>query len=112
MEAGTKQSTADMHDQVGAYGCFAFRVHPHYLMPIRTRCHEMEHSFAMQEVNPWEVKGDADGKIDYEKLQKKVQTPSAYCLRQTLGTSMNGGGKFTQLSQQRCSLAAHASERS
>jgi hypothetical protein len=26
----------------------------------------------VQEINPWEVKGDADGKIDYEKLQKKV----------------------------------------
>ena len=23
-------------------------------------------------MNPWEVKGDADGRIDYEKLQKKV----------------------------------------
>ncbi|CAL5223036.1 g5491 [Coccomyxa viridis] len=29
------------------------------------------HNGQDQEVNPWEVKGDANGKIDYEKLQKK-----------------------------------------
>ena len=39
--------------------------------------HKVVHSLAMQEVNPWEVKGDADGKIDYEKLQKKVHAPSS-----------------------------------
>jgi hypothetical protein len=33
----------------------------------------------VQEINPWEVKGDADGKIDYEKLQKKVLCGLSRC---------------------------------
>ena len=45
-----------------------------FLIESRLSRPEVLHKEAIpvQEVNPWEVKGDADGKIDYEKLQKKV----------------------------------------
>ncbi len=43
-----------------------------FISIYRSETKLMERHLLSQEMNPWEVKGDADGKIDYEKLQKKV----------------------------------------
>lgn len=66
--------------------------------------------FSLQEVNPWEVKGDADGRIDYEKLQKKVSCGLGLDMLSdfTAKKLVN----FCQVLTIMCSLAAHVSPKS
>jgi len=42
-------------------------------LSTRNVCHKALKHLSVQEVTPWDVKGGADGKIDYEKLSRDVR---------------------------------------